>query len=163
MLNNQNYKLVEQIEELSKANYTGTIKITRAQSKALKTVNIGPKISFLVFAQGIIVYADDAENSPQCLAKKIGQKFKINLIDRALITVKDKVKNENSFHEIFDLLARFGLVKSEELAEYIHNNIIITLEEIGDNLGNLEEYTDFNFDLNQEGLGLSWQEIKSRI
>ncbi|ELS02744.1 response regulator with CheY-like receiver domain and winged-helix DNA-binding domain [Xenococcus sp. PCC 7305] len=163
MLNLKTHKPIEQIEELSQAKYTGAIKITRSQSEVMGTINVVPKASFLVFDQGRITYADSVKHNPQSLAKKIGKKLKINLIDKALVTVRNKIKNENSFQEIFDLLARFGIVKWEELAKYIQDNIIITIEKIYDKSVTLEQYPDFNFDLDQEHIGLNWQEIKVKI
>ena len=160
MINLKTQKPAEILLKKLAEGFQGTVSIEVLVS-SLKTKRQG----VFVLDGGHIVYGGKTLVSPTELAKTIGKKLNVTLIEIALRSSAKKLQNKDSFQELFELLTRYRLLTWEEIEQVIKSQIVLTLEQLVNYSGNIEIKQSLEFDLTYgtEKSGLDWQEIQQEL
>lgn len=151
MINFPSGQLRKTLQELEQNSFSGmaevTVDIVKSQRKCSK---------ILILRQGKLAFTHSQLITPQELAKKIASQLNINVIDAAIKTAEIKVKNPNSFKELFTFLSRMGIIKSEQIEAFILQDILLGLEQLFPYGGSLQTNTEVEFDLTYETQENGW-------
>ncbi len=111
------------------------------------------------FKRGEITYAGKRIPSPLEFADWMQKRMKLKHLESTLKIVSTRTKNEDSLRELVEFIARFGLVRWEDLEAAMQMEIATIIEYISPYSGTLIERTHSEFDLsygeNYRGLDLA--------
>lgn len=160
MINFPSGQLEKNLQELEQTSFDGgaeiTVEVAKSQLKYSK---------ILIFSKGKLVFADLKLLTPQELAHKIGSQLNISIIDAAVKTSETKVKNPNSFQEMFTFLSRMRIIKPQQIEAFLLQNIILALEQLLPYDGTLQTDSQIEFDLayGTQEIGWSIKELSSKL
>jgi CheY-like chemotaxis protein len=111
------------------------------------------------FKGGEITYAGTRIPSPLEFADWMRKRMKLKHLESTLKIVSTRTKNEDSLRELVEFIARFGLVRWEDLEAAMQMEIATIIEYVSPYSGTLVERTHSEFDLsygeNYRGLDLA--------
>jgi CheY-like chemotaxis protein len=111
------------------------------------------------FKEGEITYAGKRIPSPLEFADWMRKRMKLKHLESTLKIVSTRTKNEDSLRELVEFIARFGLVRWEDLESAMQMEIATIIEYVSPYSGTLVERTHSEFDLsygeNHRGLDLA--------
>jgi CheY-like chemotaxis protein len=111
------------------------------------------------FRSGEITYAGTRIPSPLEFADWMQKRMKLKHLESTLKIVSTRTKNEDSLRELVEFIARFGLVRWEDLEAAMQMEIATIIEYVSPYSGTLVERTHSEFDLsygeNYHGLDLA--------
>ncbi len=111
------------------------------------------------FKQGEVTYAGKRIPSPLEFADWMRKRMKLKHLESTLKIVSTRTKNEDSLRELVEFIARFGLVRWEDLEAAMQMEIATIIECVSPYSGTLVERTHSEFDLsygeNHRGLDLA--------
>jgi CheY-like chemotaxis protein len=111
------------------------------------------------FKEGEITYAGKRIPSPLEFADWMRKRMNLKHLESTLKIVSTRTKNEDSLRELVEFIARFGLVRWEDLEAAMQMEIATIIEYISPYSGTLVERTYSEFDLsygeNYHGLDLA--------
>ena len=149
---------IEVLQELERDSFDGVANVT---------VNLANKADcsrIFIFRQGKLVFAHSQLITPEQLAKEIGSYFKIGIVNAALKTAQTKVKQPSSFKETFAFLERMKILKSQQIEDFILQQIIICLEQVLPHGGNLHQSeVDFDLASGKQATGWSFTELSPQL
>lgn len=99
------------------------------------------------FKQGEITYAGKRIPSPLEFADWMRKRMKLKHLESTLKIVSTRTKNEDSLRELVEFIARFGLVRWEDLESAMQMEIATIIECISPYSGTLVERAHSEFDL----------------
>ena len=148
----QDKELYKHLICLKNQSVSGTIQINAKISKG----KIRSRI--LVFRKGEIVYGGVIIPRYKDLARKIGNKYKPHLINIALSVAEQKMQNKFSYRELFELLVIMRVLTWQEIENFIHHQVVLTLEQLflypGKFSINPEVLGDLSFGHNHHGISI---------
>jgi CheY-like chemotaxis protein len=155
-------QLLSSLERYRLEKFTGTIKI---EAFGIDTSPSKVKLLVIAMKDGMITFADKEFPSPQGFAKLIQQKLSIPHLDAALKVSADRVKNKDSIRELFDFIARFGLLKWPELEAVLYKETLLVLEQIIPYSGELSLTAGIIFDLSygSDYHGFDWTKLQEDL
>ena len=115
----------------------------------------------IALKEGRVIYGGSEFITPEALARRIAKKLDISIINAALQTSANKIKDKTSFKELFELLTRYRILKPEQLQEVLTQDIIQTLEKVLPYAGSLNPRPELKFDLACEGK--PWSELSLKL
>ncbi len=120
-----------------------------------------PRSRVMMMQQGAVTYAGLTLSSPEDLSRAVGQKLRIQVMDSAIQLAAKKVRNTASLQQFFDLFIRLELFSWQDVENYIHNDIILTLEQILSYPGTLklDEHSPYDFSLAPNSQGFHWDQL----
>lgn len=111
------------------------------------------------FKNGEITYAGKRIPSPLEFADWMRKRMKLKHLESTLRIVSTRTKNEDSLRELVEFIARFGLVRWEDLETAMQMEIATIIEYVSPYSGTLIQRTHSEFDLsygeNYRGLDLA--------
>lgn len=119
----------------------------------------------LVFHHGELTYGGAYLPEPHEFSQKLGQHFKLQIMDAALQLASKKIKNKSSIRQYLDLYIRLDLFSWHDVETFIRNQIILTLEQILPYSGLLKLNPSVSIDLSygEDGHGFTWEQLKHDI
>jgi CheY-like chemotaxis protein len=99
------------------------------------------------FKGGEITYAGTRIPSPLEFADWMQKRMKLKHLESTLKIVSTRIKNEDSLRELVDFIARFGLVRWEDLEAAMQMEIATIIEYVSPYSGTLVQRTHSEFDL----------------
>jgi CheY-like chemotaxis protein len=99
------------------------------------------------FRQGAVVYAGKKIPNPIEFTNWMRSRMKLHHLDSTLQVVSTRIKNEESVRELVGFIARFGLIKWEDLEMVMCKEVAIILEHLTPYSGTFINKTNSNFDL----------------
>ncbi|MEM9265462.1 MAG: response regulator [Cyanobacteria bacterium P01_F01_bin.13] len=116
----------------------------------------------LVFHNGELTYGGTSLPEPQELSKKLGQYFKLQVMDAALQLASKKISNSSSIRQYLDLYVRLDLFSWPDVETFMRNQVILTLEQIIPYDGSLKLNTSVSVDLSygSDNHGFTWGQLK---
>ncbi len=135
-------QLKQQLKQLEQDSFTGIVSLSLSDPKSS-----AHKSPIIIFREGKLVFASRELMDSQELAIHIGTKVGSSIIGAAVKTVQAKVNNPNSYQEIFTVLGRMRIIPPEQLDEIIKQDLILTLEFLSDQAGELTTNSEMEFDL----------------
>jgi CheY-like chemotaxis protein len=99
------------------------------------------------FKQGEITYAGKRIPSPLEFADWMRKRMKLKHLESTLKIVSTRTRNEDSLRELVEFIARFGLVRWEDLESAMQMEIATIIEYVSPYSGTLVERTHSEFDL----------------
>jgi twitching motility two-component system response regulator PilG len=123
------------------------------------------KNCIIVWQNGEITYAGDRIPSDLELLKKIGQKFKPDVIDAAIDLAKKKATNPESIRELADWLVKMRVLTWEQIEAIVRYQVITILEQALPQAGEFEFKPTVEFDLSygENSHGLDWSKLMQDI
>ncbi|MEM9163585.1 MAG: response regulator [Cyanobacteria bacterium P01_F01_bin.4] len=120
---------------------------------------------FLVFLKGEITYAGPHLPEAHQLSQKLGQHFKLPVMDAALQLASKKIKDQASIRKYLKLYIRLELFKWQDVETFIRNQIVLILEQLLPYGGTLSLNASVSFDLSygEDGHGFTWDQLKHDI
>lgn len=82
------------------------------------------------FRDGLIVYVGKKLPTPTEFTNWMRSRMKLRHLESTLKVVSSRIKNEASVREVLDFIARFGLVRWEDLEIAMHKEIAVSLEQL---------------------------------
>lgn len=112
----------------------------------------------LVLRYGQVTYGGLNIPTNQEFAKMLGQKFKRSSIDVAINLALQKLTTKTSFRILLDLLVKMRQITWEQIETLVHNQAVITLEQVLPHAGQFQFDTTTQFDLCHGDVcrGLDW-------
>ena len=148
----QEKELYKHLIWLKNQSVSGTIQIDAKISKGKVRSRI------LIFRKGQIIYGGVIAPKLKELARKIGNKYKPHLINIALSVAEQKMQDKCSFRELFELLVRMRALTWQEIENFIHHQVVLTLEQLFLYPGKFsidpEMPMDLSFGNNNHGIGV---------
>ena len=119
----------------------------------------------LSFFEGELTYAGLYLPEPYELSQQLGKQFKLQIMDAALQLAHRKVKDQSSIRQYLELYIRLELFKWQDVESFIHNQIILILEELLPYSGQLQCNPAVVVDLTygEDGHGFSWQQLEKDL
>ncbi|MEM7065860.1 MAG: response regulator [Cyanobacteria bacterium P01_B01_bin.77] len=119
----------------------------------------------LVFHNGELTYGGVSLPDPHELSQKLGQHFKLQVMDAALQLASKKITNPASIRQYLDLYVRLDLFGWHDVETFIRNQIILTLEPILPYDGTIKLNASVTVDLayGEDGHGFGWEELKQDL
>lgn len=123
------------------------------------------KTRVLVWKNGEITYAGLKVPSNLEFAKMLKQKFKRETIDTAISLAMQKITAQTSTRSLLELLIKMRQFTWEQIETLIHNQVVLTLEQVLPLAGQFQFDTTNQFDLCYgEGCrGLEWSKLMSDV
>ena len=148
----QNKELYKHLIYLRNKCVSGVVQIDAKISKG----KIRSRI--LILKQGQIIYGGVITPRIKELARKIGNKYKPHLINIALSVAEQRMKDKSSGRELFELLVKMRTLTWQEIENFIHNQVVLTLEQLfmypGRYSINANTFLDLSFGKNHHGIGV---------
>jgi CheY-like chemotaxis protein len=82
------------------------------------------------FRDGLIVYLGKKLPTPTEFTNWMRSRMKLSHLESTLKVVSSRIKNEASVRELLDFIARFGLVRWEDLEIAMHKEVAVSLEQL---------------------------------
>lgn len=119
----------------------------------------------LNFYRGELTYAGLYLPEPYDLSQKLGQHFKLQIMDAAFQLASKKVENQSSIRQYLDLYVRLELLKWQDIELFIRNQTILILEEIFHYSGTIKLNASVTVDLvyGEDSHGFTWQQLEADI
>lgn len=119
------------------------------------------KNCLIIWQNGEITYAGCNIPSDRELLKKIGQKFKPDVIDAAINLAKQKAANPDSIREVADLLVKMRVLTWEQIEAIVRHQVVCILEQALPQAGQFEFNPTVEFDLcyGENSQGLDWSKL----
>lgn len=119
----------------------------------------------LLFLNGELTYGGLYLPDPHELSQKLGQYFKLQIMDAALQLASKKVKNQSSIRQYLDLYVRLDLFSWQDIEKYICSQIVLTLEQLLPYAGTIKLNTSMPIDLSygDDGHGFTWHQVNQDI
>ena len=119
----------------------------------------------LVFHNGELTFGGDHLPEPKGLSQKLGQHFKLQVMDAALQLASKKIGNPCSVRQYLDLYVRLDLFSWQDVETFMRNQVILALEQILPYEGILKLDPSVSVDLayGEDGHGFTWEQLKAEI
>lgn len=153
-------QLIVLVESLLHEKYTGILNLTAH-------INGGKKVrkASLILREGNFIFADAEIPTSEQLCQSLGNKVNPSLINAAILVVKQRINNVNSYQEYIDLALKIKVFTEEDLQTFILKRATLILEVFNLFAVVIKEQEIGNFDLftGGERNGLSWSQLKQKI
>jgi CheY-like chemotaxis protein len=121
------------LQTIQDEKFTGTANFESLAENTEQSIS-GPLLNspkyIFAFHEGLIVYVGKKLPTPIEFANWMRSKMKLHHLESTLNVVSSRIKNERSLRELLDFIARFGLVRWEDLEMVMHKEIAITMEQL---------------------------------
>jgi CheY-like chemotaxis protein len=118
------------------------------------------------FRNGAIVYVGHKLPTPLEFANWMRSRMKLQHLESTLKVVSSRIKNEASLRELLDFIARFGLVRWEDLEIAMHREVATSLEQIllyPGAFANKVSTDSFDLSYGDDHHGLSLRDIRQAL
>lgn len=160
MLQFKTEQLGSSILDLQHHNFCGV-----AYVETLSNAPTSKHSKVLVFHNGELTYGGVSLPNSHELSQKLGQHFKLQVMDAALQLASKKIANPASIRQYLDLYVRLDLFSWHDVETFIRNQIILTLEQILPYDGTIKLNASVSVDLayGEDGHGFSWEQLKQDL
>ncbi|NEQ54008.1 MAG: response regulator [Leptolyngbya sp. SIO3F4] len=119
----------------------------------------------LLFLNGELIYGGLYLPDPHELSKRLGQHFKLQIMDAALQLASKKIKDQSSIRQYLELYIRLDLFSWQDIETFIRNQIVLTLEQILPYAGTIKLNSAVAVDLSygEDGHGFTWHQLEHEI
>lgn len=118
------------------------------------------------FRDGLIVYLGKKLPTPTEFTNWMRSRMKLSHLESTLKVVSSRIKNEESVRELLDFIARFGLVRWEDLEIAMHKEIAVSLEQLMLSPGafaNKVSTDSFDLSYGEDHHGLNLSDIRQAL
>jgi CheY-like chemotaxis protein len=129
------------LQAIQEEKFTGV-----AEFESLTNRSASLKYAF-AFRQGAIVYAGKKIPNPMEFTNWMRSRMKLHHLESTLQVVSTRIKNEESVRELVGFIARFGLIKWEDLEMVMYKEIAIIIEHLTPYSGSFINKAASSFDL----------------
>ncbi len=126
-------------------------------------INAGQKqrSRVLVWKNGEIIYGGLNIPNNEEFAQRLGQKYRSGMMDAAISLAKQKAIGKTSIRELLELLIKMRVLSWEQIETVVHNQVVLTLEQLLPYPGkfNLDPTIEFDLCYGRDCHSLSWEKL----
>jgi CheY-like chemotaxis protein len=153
-------ELISSLHQIQAEGFTGITEFESSISTATSTepTQVPAKKFALVFQAGSITYAGHKILRPLEFAQWLRHKMQLTHMESTLQVVASRIKNPDSVREVIEFIARFGLIKWDDLEILMQKEVAIFLEQTLSHPGayqNVAGSFDLSYGEDRHGLDLA--------
>jgi CheY-like chemotaxis protein len=160
-------ELFSSLQKIQAEGFTGITVFEAAAGEVVSADHKPPAaLKFcLAFQAGALIYTGRKIPTPLEFADWMRRKMQLAHMESTLQVVTTRIKNPNSVRELVEFIARFGLIKWDELEKLMQQEVAIFLEQALSYAGSLTGNSQVSFDLSygEDRHGLDLNSIKQII
>jgi CheY-like chemotaxis protein len=157
------------LQLIQEEKFTGTANFESLTGNINRTLPGNPPSNSrytFAFRNGAIVYVGNKLPTPLEFANWMRSRMKLQHLESTLKVVSSRIKNEASLRELLDFIARFGLVRWEDLEIAMHREVATSLEQIllyPGAFANKVSTDSFDLSYGDDHHGLSLRDIRQAL